>query len=456
MSQPRYDAFSVAGVNALPRFPNAGEGETIDTRTVLPYRSKIGLYVHIPVCLSICPFCMLRKGARASSQVEDDVFSAILREIELASHRITLRASVDSIYVGGGTPSVLSKKQISELLSHCIRVFDCDEYVEITFEAEARSLLDISKVKTLADCGVRRVSYGVQTFNESLRRLLGREDSVSDLFRVRELLARVEIADVNVDYMYNLPGMTPGGVEQDLRMLAELEPTSVDCHPLKYASCAHAMLRAIVDSRLAIPGSAERVATFKLIRQWMAERGYQAQFADQYRKSEFGIDNNVYMQRLYGQHGGEYIGVGPGARSHFGDVGYSNLEDFQLYLKSLAEYRMPVVRAVHASMCDNYIACFPKRVDALAGAAVAQSLHAEYYWEKLMELTEASLIRNTGNHYVVTEEGLPWYQNLQEELLSPPQRRNHLRGASMRAEKLSRYGDYFMPVGRILKDGFVE
>jgi coproporphyrinogen III oxidase-like Fe-S oxidoreductase len=454
MAQYRYDAFSVAGVNALPRFPAAGEREAIDTRTTLPYGPKIGLYVHIPVCLSICPFCMLRKGARASRQVEDSIFGVILREIELVGMRVAREVSVDSIYVGGGTPSVLSEKQISELFALCARVFECGEDVEITFEAEARSL-DNSKVTALVDCGVRRVSYGVQTFDESLRRLLGRGDSVSDLFRLRELLARAEITDVNVDYMYNLPGTTPTTVEQDLQLLAELDPTSVDCHPLKYTSCAHTVLREIVDRRLSIPSSAERVATFNLIQQWMVERGYSAQFSDQYRKNKFGIENNVYMQRLYGLRGGEYIGVGPGARSHFGDTGYTTTEDFHLYSKSLTESRVPVVRAVRASMQDNYIACFPKRGDTLTDKAVAESRHSAYYREKLLELTKAGLIRRTHNRYLLTEEGLPWYQNIQEELLSPPQRRNHMRSVSARAEKLLRYGDYFTPVGRILTNGLV-
>lgn len=455
MSKSRYDAFSVAGVNALPRFPAAGERETIDIRTVLPYGPRIGLYVHIPVCLSICPFCMLRKGARASSQVEDNIFSAILREIELVGARVAGDVSVDSIYVGGGSPSVLNEKQISELFALCARVFECTEDVEITFEAEARSLLEGSKITALADCGVRRVSYGVQTFDDSLRRLLGREDSVSDLFRLRELLARAEIADVNVDYMYNLPGTTPATVEQDLQQLHELEPTSVDCHPLKYTSCAHTVLRAIVDRQLPVPSSIERVAIFNLLQQWMTERGYRAQFSDQYRKSEFGIENNVYMQRLYGLRGGEYIGFGPGARSHFGDAGYTTAEDFQSYLKSLAESRVPVARAVRASMHDNYITCFPKRGDTLSDKTVAESRYSTYYQEKLAELAEAGLIRRTNNGHVLTEEGLPWYQNLQEELLSPPQRRNHLRSARARAEKLLQYGGYFNPVGKILENGFV-
>jgi coproporphyrinogen III oxidase-like Fe-S oxidoreductase len=455
MSQLRYDAFSVVAVNALPRFPAVGERETIDTSTALPYGPKIGLYVHIPVCLSICPFCMLRKGARASPQVEDSIFSAILREIELIGERVAQKVSVDSIYVGGGTPSVLSEKQILELFALCARVFECDENVEITFEAEARSLLDRSKVMALADCGVRRVSYGVQTFDESLRRLLGREDSVSDLFRLRELLTRAEITDVNVDYMYNLPSTTPSTVEQDLQLLDELAPTSVDCHPLKYTSCAHTVLSAIVDRRLSIPSSAERVATFNLIQQWMIERGYRAQFSDQYRKSELGMENNVYMQRLYGLRGGEYIGVGPGARSHFGDVGYTTAEDFHRYVRSVAENRVPVVRTVRAPMHDNYITCFPKRGDSLTDKAVAASRYSAYYRVRLMEFAKAGLIRRTHNRYVLTEAGLPWYQNLQEELLSPAQRRNHMQGASARAEKLLRYGDYFNPVGRILRNGLV-
>jgi oxygen-independent coproporphyrinogen-3 oxidase len=456
MSQSRYDAFSIAGVNALPRFPAAGERQAIDTRTALPYGPKIGLYVHIPVCLSICPFCMLRKGAQASPQVEESIFSAILHEIELIGVQVARGVSVDSIYVGGGTPSVLSAKQISELFVLCTRVFKCDADVEITFEAEARSLLDRSKVAALADCGVRRVSYGVQTFNESLRRLLGREDSVSDLFRLREMLAQAKFTDVNVDYMYTLPGMPSRAVERDLQLLGELEPTSVDCHPLKYTSCAHSVLRSIVDGQLSIPNSAERVATFNLIRRWMIERGYRAQFSDQYRKSELGIENNVYMQRLYGLRGGEYIGVGPGARSHFGDVGYTTAEDFHRYLDGLAASRVPVVRVVGAPMHDNYITCFPKRGDTLTDTAVAESRYSAYYWEKLMELVGNGLIRRTHNSYVLTDEGLPWYQNIQEELLSPPQRRNHMRGGSARAEKLLRYGDYFNPVGRVLQNGLVE
>lgn len=443
-------AWSAFPVNALPRFGDAG---ALDAESIvgLPIRAphRAALYLHIPYCLSICRFCMLRRGAKASEGVPDAFVDALIFEMRLIADRYRPDL-IGAVYVGGGTPSLLSPMQIERLFAGIRTIFRADQ-AEFTFEGEAQSLLRPGVLDAMQDSGVSRVSFGVQTFDEDIRALLGRTDSVADLWRLRERLHTMKFDEINVDLLYNLPG-GPDVLRQDLATLAEYAPSSVDCHPLKYASCSYEMLSSIVLRHLPVPDGRERSEAFNYIREWMGHNQFNEQFVDQYCRPDAPTKSR-YMQYLYGNDGGEYLGCGPGARSHVSDIGLSNMASFDEYYAALERGALPIRRAVRAPLADNYIACFPKRNDTLLRESVLSSSVPGYFLDVLGALTAAGLLEApSGNEWRVSNVGLPRYQGLQELLLSPSQRANHTRSVRDRSSKLLRFGEYFAGLGTDLQE----
>jgi len=428
-------------VNALPRF---GEGGRIDpvglSTSTLSASGPLALYIHIPFCLTICRFCMLRRGATSSQAVPEEYLDAVLQEIGLHS---SLRPStgIAAAYVGGGTPSLLSPFQIQRLV-RALRALPNASNIEITFEGEAQSLLRPGVLSALHDTGIGRLSFGIQSFDPSARELLGRTDTVHDLWALRSQLDKFTFRDTNVDLLYNLPGQTPETLAEELRQLRHYNPTSIDCHPLKYASCAPSMLTRILARKLPVPQSVARAEAFSHIRSWMLVQGYVEQFTDQYCTPSL-VGQSQYMHRLYGNLGGEYIGCGTAARSHIADLGYTNHQSLRSYYEDIAKGALPIARGVYAPHGDNYVTCFPKRNDELSASDVGATSDPPYFIAALRELAASGLVAHAHGSWHMTTPGLPYYQLAQERLLSPTQSANHRATAAARLTKLTQFGKDF-------------
>jgi oxygen-independent coproporphyrinogen-3 oxidase len=390
---------------------------------------------------------MLRKGATKRFEVPDEYVEAVIREIALIARQYHV-TEVDSIYVGGGTPSLLSPSQTVRIFE-AIRSHVRAEHAEITFEGEAQSFLRPGLLSVLQELGVNRISFGVQTFHANIRTLLGRTDSVAHLWQLRNYLTAFSFADINIDLMYGLPAQSPLDLEYDLRELSRFEATSIDCHPLKYASCSYHLLETIAEQNLRVPTASERSAMFSMIRTWMIAHGYEEQFVDQYCKPQ--VDSaNLYMRRLYGLNGGAYIGVGAGARSHLPKVGYRNVQHVNSYIGSIRKGDLPVESGVEAPLTDNFVTCFPKRNDQLSQGSLEMTSCPKYFSDTLQKLASEGFVRIESGSWQICESALPSYQALQEVLLSPNQRANHKTTAQERSKRFDRFNHHFDALGEVL------
>lgn len=444
-SKSKYNSFSVSGVNALPRFGNGIQTETKENLS--PYSKAVALYIHIPYCRSICQFCMLRRGAKTVKSIPDHFIDVLVSEFYLYRSQLE-ECNISAIYFGGGTPSMLNCKQLDRLMLSLRKTFIIRDDVEITFEGEPVSLNNEDLLNSLLANNIQRISFGLQTFNKSLRALLGRTDKISDVFNTRELIDRKGFRELNVDYLYYLPSTGVSFLENELKQMCELSPNSIDCHPLKYISCSTNMLEEMRNKKLVVPSHNERILLFNHIREWCKQNGYIEHFVDQYSRLD-KKNSNLYMQHLYGMNGGEYIGFGPGARSHFKDIGFQNNQNVDIYLNNIRAGKKPYIRNVWAAMSDNYITCFPKRNDTLLTGDIQKSSAPDYFFEQLNNLTNRGYLQKKNGGYIMSKNGLNWYQNLQEELLSIEQRANHISTAKKRMSKFQRFGEYFNNIGEL-------
>jgi oxygen-independent coproporphyrinogen-3 oxidase len=442
-----FDKFSISGINALPRF-GVNNNTAIDISGIRPIAKNISLYIHIPFCKSICHFCMLRRGAKAVNEVPQFYIDYIIKDIEL--HKINFEGcKINAVYFGGGTPSMLNSKQLEKILYAVYENFTVSPNVEITFEGEPQSLSNTDLLSSLKNNGVERVSFGLQTFNSELRAILGRTDTIKDVENLFSILSSYSFKEINIDYLYNLPDTNVSFLEEEFLLIKNLNPTSIDCHPLKYISCSGFMLQNIVSKRMSIPDSTLRIEMFNFIRQYLLNNRFKEQFVDQYSIYEKS-ETNQYMRNLYGLDGGEYLGIGPGSRSHYGNIGFTKNQNIDSYISTIQGDNFPIERITNASLIDNYITCFPKRNDKLFLTEINNSSNSKYFITQLQKLNNGGYIAFEENYYTLTSLGLSWYQNLQEILLSPTQRNNHLESVEHRRKKIDKHGSYFENLGAVL------
>ncbi len=185
-----------------------------------------GLYIHIPYCHSKCAYCDFFSTPRADDI--DGYIDALHREY--AWRRDEIGTSPPStIYIGGGTPSILSPRQLSRMLDG----LDVSASIETTIEVNPEDITG-DYARAITDCGINRVSMGVQSLADSELRAIGRRHSASDALRAVETLRAAGVTNLSLDLIFGLPGQTPECWEISLRRLLGLQPEHLSAYSLMY------------------------------------------------------------------------------------------------------------------------------------------------------------------------------------------------------------------------------
>jgi len=188
-------------------------------------------YIHVPFCDSICTFCYFPKTLKKGGEVEN-YLRALKLEIEMyAKTRYISTSKFGALYFGGGTPTSLSSEQLTDLLLCCKESFNFSENAEITVEGSTFNS-DEKKLKKILEKGANRLSFGVQTFNDSTRKLLNLQDDASHVIHVIKTACELGCDNVDIDLMCNLPGQTIKDWKKDLQTAIDLEVKSVCIYEL--------------------------------------------------------------------------------------------------------------------------------------------------------------------------------------------------------------------------------
>ena len=155
----------------------------------------LGVYIHIPFCSNICSYCDFAKVYYNSKYINN-----YLDKLEIEIKERYKNEVVDTIYIGGGTPSSLSYLELKRLLD-IIKVFKVKDDFEYTIESNVESL-DIDKIKLLKDYGINRISLGVQSFDGKCLKILGRKHSKEEVFKCIKEIKSCGLTNINIDFMY--------------------------------------------------------------------------------------------------------------------------------------------------------------------------------------------------------------------------------------------------------------
>jgi oxygen-independent coproporphyrinogen-3 oxidase len=286
-----------------------------------------GLYIHIPFCKQACSYCDFYFLTR--QQLKEPFVDALVKEIESSRKKPYASEPVQTIYIGGGTPSLLTRNQLSRIFDAIHSVFRV-QAEEVTMEMNPDDVT-VHYLSMLQDMGINRASMGIQSFQPSILEFMHRAHTRGEALRALEAIHKAGFKSYTADLIYGNPGQSEEMLEQDIRQLLEFDPPHISAYSLTIEP--QTRLGKQVDlGRITPPDDEEVSVHFDLVSELLGDAGL-----EQYEVSNFAIPGKEAIHNSnYWRHE-NYIGFGPSAHSfHWGDTGaarWKNRPDLKAYLE---------------------------------------------------------------------------------------------------------------------------
>ncbi len=281
------------------------------------------LYIHIPFCISKCIYCDFNSIV-IKSQVVDEYLKAIEKELQSA----TGKYSFTTVFIGGGTPTVLNETQLDRLLSMISKHVDVTNLKEYTIEVNPGTLSD-EKTFIMKNSHVDRISIGIQSFNDRYLKLLGRIHSANEakdvFFNVREK----GFKNISIDLIYGYPAQSLNEWKKDLQECCKLDPEHISAYCLTYEQ-GTPIVKMTESGTLKKLSEEEELKMYEFTNDFLCDKGYNhyeiSNFAKQGKECRH---NTVYWENR------EYIGIGAGAFSYVNGERYCNIKNVKEYISSV-------------------------------------------------------------------------------------------------------------------------
>ncbi len=294
------------------------------------------LYIHIPFCRKRCIYCDFISGIY-SPEKEDAYIPALKKEIGGISGKVSFK----TLYIGGGTPTLLSNKGLKDLISHIFNHLSFVDNYEATIEANPGTV-DLEKLKAIRKIGMNRISIGVQSFNDKELAFLGRLHSSDDAEQAVCLARDTGFEDIGLDLMYGIPGQDIESWKRTLDKAVSLKPEHISAYELtpEKGTLLYELLNNPPTSPFAKRGIMDDERIIEMY-------NYAIDYLDSegfihYEISNFALPDYFCKHNLNYWDRGEYYGVGLGAHSFINGKRFFNTDSFENYIKTLSENRNPV------------------------------------------------------------------------------------------------------------------
>jgi oxygen-independent coproporphyrinogen-3 oxidase len=289
------------------------------------------LYVHIPFCARICPYCAFYKDLLDRSQTQR-FCEAILRELE--QHVAFRRICPTTIYFGGGTPTALTTSQLEFLLRGFHNQLDLRELAEWAVEANPGSV-SARKAELMRKFGINRISLGVQSWDDGLLKILGREHDAAQAAKSFCILREAGFSNLNIDLMFGLPGQITEQWQTTLEKTIALKPEHISTYCLTYEEDTDFFLRHARGEFRADPDS--EAEFFEMTMSMLEAGGYEHYEISNYAQRGYESAHNRGYWR-----GEDYLGIGPSAFSTIGLTRWQNVCDYREYIGRVFQNQSPI------------------------------------------------------------------------------------------------------------------
>lgn len=285
----------------------------------------LGLYIHIPFCRSKCAYCDFYSLSGMETRM-DEYQRALLAHLA-ESAPMAGSYTVDTVYFGGGTPSIYGEKRLTQLLKHIKKLYRLDPSAEITTEANPDSV-DFKMLKGLRRAGFNRISLGVQSADDAQLSSIGRPHTFEQAGQAVAWARGAGFENISVDLIYGLPGQSLSSWQETVEQVLVLSPEHISAYGLKVEE-GTPLFRRVEEGEI-LPDDDTQADCYLWAVNRLAEAGYK-----QYEISNFAKDGLVSRHNLKYWMTHPYMGFGPGAHSDFGGRRYSFVRDLDSYIKGV-------------------------------------------------------------------------------------------------------------------------
>ncbi|WP_066293267.1 radical SAM family heme chaperone HemW [Bacillus sp. FJAT-29937] len=359
-------------------------------------------YIHIPFCEHICHYCDFNK-VFLQGQPVDEYLNSLNKEMELTFIE-SPADRLNSIFVGGGTPTALNEQQLDKLCRIIKDRLPYNEQTEFTFEANPGDLSE-EKLRIIYEAGINRISFGVQSFNDELLKKIGRVHRAKDVFQSVEAAKKIGFENISIDLIYSLPGQTVADFRDTLETSFTLDIVHYSGYSLiiEPKTVFYNLMR---KGKLQSPGEDAETEMFKILMEEMDKHGFK-----QYEISNFSKPGFESKHNLTYWNNEEYYGFGAGAHGYVNGKRISNHGPLKKYMDPLNSGRLPILEENQVTRTEQIEEEMFLGLRKTEGVAISHFIEkfgenpVELFKEELKELINREWITVTENQIQLSKKG---------------------------------------------------
>jgi oxygen-independent coproporphyrinogen-3 oxidase len=334
----------------------------------------------------------------------EDYFNSMKKEVELYRDQLKYNL-IDSIFIGGGTPSCVETRYICEILDFCRENLNISEHCEISVESNPGTL-DEQKLKEYKSCGINRISIGLQAYQSNLLKYLGRRHSKEDFISSVKIAKKAGFENINADVIFGIPGQTMEDWKETLKALLELEVTHISAYSLKIEEGTR--FGDLLKSGDLIPMDdiLDR-EMYHFTIQYLNDNGFNQYELSNFAKADYECKHNLTYWKC-----ADYLGLGAGAHSYLDYIRFSNVYSIEDYIQCLDKGEKPVEERISVDFCDRmseYMFLGLRLTNGITNKQFQDIFNQnmfEKYKENFKRLQEKKLISIEGDSVRLTNLGL--------------------------------------------------
>lgn len=371
-------------------------------------KKNLGIYIHIPFCVKKCAYCDFL-SMPAGEEVKNKYVNALLEEIE-DYRKYTKEYRIQTIYFGGGTPSLLRAEYIQDVLHKLQEVFEINDLKELEITLEVNpGTVDTDKWRAYKKMGINRISMGLQSTDNKILKKIGRIHTYETFLKNYQTARNCGFKNISVDIMSALPEQTIEQYKQTLETIAELSPEHISSYSLiiEEGTPFWERYREGGEFEQELPSEDDERKMYELTKEILQKYGYERYEISNYAKIGFeSKHNSSYWTGI------PYLGIGLGASSYFEEVRYQNVTKLEVYLANAGKKEQRIQNQEKIGIADSIKEFMFLGLRKMCGVSkkefqsrFGQSMD-KVYGETLVELTCKGLLCVDGDNVYLTDYGI--------------------------------------------------
>ena len=308
---------------------------------------KAGIYIHLPFCTTKCMYCDFYSITDSEDMIEVFVNSLVNEISYFKEKKYSYNWEFDTIFFGGGTPSLISPFYINRILNELDKNYNISNVNEITMEINPGET-NKENLISYKSLGINRISIGCQSFSDKLLKFLGRLHSKDDAILCYDLVRKIGYDNVNIDMIYDIPGQTIDKWVNDLNMAIGLDPDHICAYSLTVEKGTK-LYNLVNDKRIVMPDESIDIEMFSKGIEQLNSAQYKM-----YEISNYAKKNRKCNHNLHYWENEPYLGFGPSAHSHDLQQRWSNYRSLSTYINEIRNKRLPITQTETLSKNNKF------------------------------------------------------------------------------------------------------